>query len=73
VSGLGLDYKVPILGQPIEDHPSYLWGGVSGTDFLVQSLGLVQPRAGKGLVVPGVIRLAGTREYDAPVQSRIQY
>lgn len=29
-------------------------GGISGTDFLVSALGLTQPKAGRGIVLPSV-------------------
>lgn len=38
----------------------YLLGGASGTEYLVAARGLEQPRAGKGVVRPGVERLYGT-------------
>ena len=37
-----------------------LLGGASGTEYLVAARGLEQPRAGKGVVRPGVERLYGT-------------
>lgn len=39
---------------------AYLLGGVNGTQFLVEPSGLNQPKAHKGLVVPGVVILHGT-------------
>lgn len=30
-------------------------GGISGTDFLVSVLGLTQPKAGRGIVLPSVL------------------
>ena len=57
VSQMGLDFRPPILdsGSPQERSCGWLLGGVAGSDFLVQPLGLVQPRAGRGIVVPGVV------------------
>ena len=33
----------------------YVLGGISGTDFLVSALGLTQPKAGRGIVLPSVL------------------
>lgn len=50
------EFQVPILAPREADlGPCYLWGGVSGTEFLVAPLGLDQPKAGKGVVSPGLV------------------
>ena len=51
VGQMGLEYRPPILssGAPQEQSCGWLLGGAKGSDFLVRSLGLVQPRAGKGV------------------------
>lgn len=49
----GINFRVPILdvgtGLPL--------GGsvLGGTDFLVSALGLTQPKAGRGIVLPSVL------------------
>lgn len=55
VDQLGLDWTVPILpSQPSgSTNPGWLLGGAKGADFLVESRGLVQPRARAGVVLPG--------------------
>lgn len=35
-------------------HLCVLLGGASGTEYLVSTVGLNQPAAGKGVVLPGV-------------------
>jgi len=56
VRRLGFGYRPPILSSDPsgEQSPGWLLGGRAGSNFLVQSRGLVQPRAGRGVVVPGV-------------------
>lgn len=55
--------QVPILtGEPCP-LAGYLLGGVSGTEFLVSSRGLDQPRAGSGVVHPGVDIPFGTSDH----------
>lgn len=50
----GINFRVPILdvgtGLPLGGL-----GGISGTDFLVSALGLTQPKAGRGIVLPSVL------------------
>lgn len=50
-----INFRVPILdvgtGLPLG---GYVLGGISGTDFLVSALGLTQPKAGRGIVLPSV-------------------
>lgn len=55
VGQLGMDFRPPILGPSsgTERSVSWLLGGVSGNCFLVSSCGLIQPCAGRGVVVPG--------------------
>lgn len=52
----GINFRVPILdvgtGLPLG---GYVLGGISGTDLLVSALGLTQPKAGRGIVLPSVL------------------
>ncbi len=52
----GINFRVPILdvgtGLPLG---GYVLGGISGTDFWVSALGLTQPKAGRGIVLPSVL------------------
>jgi len=52
----GINFRVPILdvgtGLPLG---GYVLGGISGTDFLVSALGLTQPKAGRGIVLPSLL------------------
>lgn len=59
----GIDFRLPILteGTTSPNGVCYLFGGVSGTDFLVTAVGCEQPAAGRGIVYPGVKRLFGER------------
>lgn len=51
----GVFYRPPILEDTSEQFTvPWLLGGVSGTDFLVLARGVIQPRAGKGIIAPGV-------------------
>lgn len=52
----GLFFPLPILESRSGTHPGfpYLLGGLSGTDFLMSALGVNQPRAGRGVISPGV-------------------
>lgn len=50
-----LDWKVPILPEPSGSLPEpCLLGGVTGTDYLVVARGTNQPRAGRGVIYPGL-------------------
>lgn len=51
---LGLDWRFPILSV-LDQHPSrcFVLGGESGSDFLVDPCGLVQPHARVGIVLVG--------------------
>nr|UJQ92583.1 MAG: putative RNA-dependent RNA polymerase [Mitoviridae sp.] len=73
VTQLGLDYRLPILssGRPPEQSGCWLFGGIAGDSFLVSSFGLVQPKAGKGIVLPGV-ELNPSQKVD-PRQTLIHY
>lgn len=53
---MGLDFMVPILesGPPPEQLGGWTLGGISGSQFLVRSRGIIQPRAGSGIVLPGI-------------------
>lgn len=57
VAQMGVSYRPPILCDTSQEERSSWWllGGVSGTCFLVSSFGLIQPRAGKGVVVTGMV------------------
>nr|GFB35083.1 hypothetical protein [Tanacetum cinerariifolium] len=52
----GINFRVPILdvgtGLPLGGS---VLGGISGTDLLVSALGLTQPKAGRGIVLPSVL------------------
>nr|GFB60896.1 hypothetical protein [Tanacetum cinerariifolium] len=52
----GINFRVPILdvgtGLPLGGS---VLGAISGTDLLVSALGLTQPKAGRGIVLPSVL------------------
>jgi len=51
----GVSFRIPILeGHLVLSNGPWLLGGISGQSFMVQSRGTTQPRAGKGVVAPGV-------------------
>lgn len=54
----GVDFRLPILESSsllFSENGGYLLGGMCGTQFLVTARGLDQPRAGRGVVCPGVV------------------
>ena len=55
VASLGLSFRPPILEDTSQCERSHWWllGGVSGTEYLVSSRGLIQPRARSGIIAPG--------------------
>lgn len=58
VATRGVDWAVPILPFPQEstlsrEYGFWLFGGYSGSSYLVSSLGLNQPKAGKGVLYYG--------------------
>ena len=50
ISSLGLNWRAPILPADNTTRPGWLLGGTDGTAFLVQSYGLTQPKADRGVV-----------------------
>ena len=53
--GKGVSFRIPILeGHLVLSNGPWLLGGISGQSFMIQSRGTTQPRAGKGVVAPGV-------------------
>ncbi len=60
----GVDFRLPIL----ESKPSpilggcYLLGGVAGNSFFVAARGCEQPRAGRGIIRPGLDLPFGSNE-----------
>lgn len=48
----------------------YLFGGYSGTDFLVKALGLEQPRASRGVVRCGVSFDASSEQSSKVIQNK---
>lgn len=58
VTNLGVWWRPKVLPEHtthFECGPMLL-GGFRGNEFLIQSRGLVQPRAGTGLIVTGIFR-----------------
>lgn len=70
VGFMGLSYSCPILCDTSQSERSGWWllGGVLGTSFLVQQCGLIQPRAGGGIIAPGYQR--GNRPGQDPTTAR---
>ena len=58
VGELGVSFRCPILDDSSGSERSGPWllGGVDGTSFLVSPVGLFQPKAGKGVVVCGIVK-----------------
>jgi hypothetical protein len=64
--------KIPILEAPSAySLCGWLFGGVSGSSFLIQARGLVQPRARSGVVLPGVV--VNDYAYKDPRKTPIHY
>lgn len=60
VALLGVDFKVPILeSKPLPVMGGYLFGGASGSDYLVVACGCDQPRANRSVIQPGRTYSAG--------------
>jgi len=51
-----VSFRPPILEDTSQCERSHWWllGGVSGTEYLVSSRGLIQPRARSGIIAPGI-------------------
>lgn len=63
VGSKGPGFSIPIL-SPLGPRPQdgcWLFGGVTGTEYLVRAEGLIQPSATEGLVTSGVLMLLGPR------------
>ncbi|CAK9168367.1 unnamed protein product [Ilex paraguariensis] len=58
VGQLGVSFRCPILEDSSGSERSGPWllGGVDGTSFLVSPVGLFQPKAGKGVMVCGIVK-----------------
>lgn len=69
------DPKLSILALDATEQQCSGWllGGVKGSDFLVRAIGLVQPRARSGIVLPGVVLHESYCRGDDPRYTLIRY